>query len=63
LAGAAAALGLTRFMATLLFEVQPNDPWIFGMVTAALLAVSVAASWIPALKAARVDPLSTLRYE
>jgi putative ABC transport system permease protein len=61
--GAAAALGLTRLISTLLFEVQPNDPWVFTAVAALLLATSCAASCIPALRAARIDPLSALRYE
>jgi putative ABC transport system permease protein len=62
LAGAASALGLTRLMSTLLFDVRPDDPWIFAAVSAALLATALAASWLPALKAARVDPLVALRY-
>ncbi len=62
-AGTAAALGLTRLIATLLFDVKPNDPLTFAAVVIALTATALLASWVPALKAARVDPLLALRYE
>jgi putative ABC transport system permease protein len=62
-AGAAAALVLTRLMASLLFEVKPNDPATFVTVASALLATSLLACWLPALRAARIDPLTALRYE
>jgi putative ABC transport system permease protein len=62
-AGTVAALGLTRLMATLLFEVKPGDPWTFAAVAVGLAVTALAASWIPARKAARVDPLVALRYE
>jgi putative ABC transport system permease protein len=62
-AGVAAALALTRLMTSLLFEVKPNDPAIFATVASALLATSLLACWLPARRAARVDPLVALRYE
>ena len=62
-AGIAAAFGLTRLMATLLYEVTPTDPLTFAAVVIALTAISLLASWVPALKAARVEPLRALRYE
>ena len=62
-AGIAAAFGLTRLMAALLYDVKPTDPLTFAAVVIALSATSLLASWVPALKAARVDPLHALRYE
>ena len=62
-AGTLAALGLTSLMATLLFDVKPNDPLTFSLVTFALAFTSFLASWLPARRAARVDALSALRYE
>jgi putative ABC transport system permease protein len=61
--GIAGAIGGTRFMSSLLFGVQPND--IVSMAVAALLLAVVAllAAWIPARRAARVDPLVALRAE
>ena len=61
--GFACALGLTRLMGSVLYEVAPGDPWTYAAVGAALLVVSVAASAIPALRAARVNPLEALRAE
>lgn len=61
--GIAGALGLTRLMATLLFEVKPNDQLTFAVVAIALSATALLAALVPALKAARVDPLVALRYE
>ncbi len=62
-AGFVAALGLTRLMEALLFEVKPTDPPTFGLVVALLLVVSLLASWIPARRAASVDPMVALRAE
>jgi putative ABC transport system permease protein len=61
--GVAAALGLTRLMATMLFDVKADDPVTFATVAAALAAAALAACWLPAIRAARVDPLVALRYE
>jgi predicted permease len=61
--GFAAALGLTRLMEALLFEVSPTDPPTFGVVLALLFVVSILASWIPARRAAAVDPALALRAE
>jgi len=59
--GLAAAALLTRFMAGMLYGVQPFDPLTFAVVAAILLVVSVAASSAPAWRAARLDPMETLR--
>jgi putative ABC transport system permease protein len=61
--GLAAALGFTQLMASLLFEVKPNDPATFAAVTGALTCAALLACWLPARRAARVDPMIALRYE
>jgi putative ABC transport system permease protein len=61
--GIAAALWLTRLMSTLLFEVRPNDVLTFTVVAVSLAVTALLASWLPARKAAQVDPLVALRYE
>ncbi len=61
--GLGAAYGLTRFLSTLLFQVKPNDPVIFASVAALLAVVALLASYIPARRALRVDPLIALRYQ
>jgi putative ABC transport system permease protein len=61
--GTAAALGLTRLMGSLLFDVKPNDPMTFAAVAVGLTAITLVASWLPAFKASRVDPLVALRCE
>src|SRR5205085_2862210 len=61
--GIAVALGVTHLMATILFGVSAHDPVTFFGVTALLIMVALAACWIPARRATRVDPLVALRYE
>ncbi len=61
--GVATAIGVTRFIAKLLFHVTPLDPVTFGVVTLVLTAVGVLACWIPARRATKVDPLTSLRAE
>ena len=61
--GTVAALGLTRLMASLLFGVDPVDLPTFGLVGATLAGVAALASWLPARRAAAVDPAVTLRQE
>ena len=61
--GVAGALGLTRFLQSLLYEVRPTDPPTFVGVLLLLVSVSVAASYLPARRAMRVDPMVALRYE
>jgi putative ABC transport system permease protein len=62
-AGVATAIVVTRFMATLLFHVRPLDPLTFLVMTMVLAVVGVLACWIPAARASRVDPLTSLRTE
>ena len=62
-AGIAAALLLTRFMAALLYETSPTDPVTFMLTAALLLGVSIAASYLPARRASRIDPAQALRAE
>jgi putative ABC transport system permease protein len=59
--GAAASIGLTRGMSTLLHEVSPTDPLTFGLVAVVLAIVALVGSWLPARRAASVDPVVALR--
>jgi ABC-type antimicrobial peptide transport system permease subunit len=61
--GLVAALLLTRYLRTLLFEISPTDPVTLGSVSVGLLVVSLVASWLPARRAARVEPVVALRSE
>jgi putative ABC transport system permease protein len=61
--GVAAALALTKAMASLLYGVSAADPLIFLSVVALLMIVSLAACYMPVRRAMRVDPMVALRYE
>jgi ABC-type lipoprotein release transport system permease subunit len=61
--GTGAALLAGRWVKPLLFDVTPTDPLVFVSVIALLLAVAVAASWVPARRASRVDPQVALRSD
>ena len=61
--GVAAGLALTRMMASLLYDVKPNDPWVFVLTAMALAITATLAAAGPALKASQVDPLTALRRE
>ncbi|HET7619250.1 MAG TPA: ABC transporter permease [Vicinamibacterales bacterium] len=60
-AGLAAAVAVTRFLSALLFQIDPIDPVTFALATIPLVAVAVLAAWVPARRAARLNPLTVLR--
>jgi len=61
--GAAGAWGLTRFLTSMLYGVRPTDATTFVVVSVALTATAFVASYIPAYRATKVDPMVALRYE
>ena len=61
--GLTAAFALTRLMKSLLFEVSPADPLTYVAVSAGLILAAVLASYLPARRATRVDPVEALRAE
>jgi putative ABC transport system permease protein len=61
--GIALAIPSMRVLTTLLYQVQPGDPAVLGALAIVLLLVAVLASYLPARRATRVDPLTTLRAE
>jgi ABC-type antimicrobial peptide transport system permease subunit len=63
LIGVGAALGLGRAARTLLFGLEGHDPVVFTLAIVALSLVALAAAYIPARRAARVNPIGALRYE
>jgi predicted permease len=61
--GAAAAVGVTKLLESLLYDVRPTDPFTFTLTAALLIAVGLIASSLPARRATRVDPMTALRCE
>lgn len=59
--GLGLAFALAHGVASLLYEVSPYDPVVFGSITATITAVALLASWMPARRAARIDPMAALR--
>jgi predicted permease len=61
--GLAAAVALTRYLESVLYDVRPGDPLTYAGVAALLLLTALAATWLPAWRATRVDPLEAIRAE
>jgi predicted permease len=61
--GIATATLLSRYMVSMLFELRPSDPWTYVVVSLLLAAVAALASYLPARRAARIDPVVALRME
>lgn len=61
--GLTAALALTRLMKAVLYDVSPADPFTYGAVSAGLIVAAALASYVPARRAARIDPAQTLRAD
>jgi putative ABC transport system permease protein len=61
--GLAAAFGFTRLMKGLLFGVSSTDPLVFVGVTLLLVAIAMLACWLPARRAAKIDPMGPLRCD
>jgi putative ABC transport system permease protein len=61
--GASGAIGLTRFMKSLLFQVDPADPTTLFAVCSLLIGVTMFACYLPARRATRIEPTEALRYE
>jgi ABC-type antimicrobial peptide transport system permease subunit len=61
--GVLAALALSRLMSGLLFGIDAQDPLTFGIVSLILAGAALLAAWLPALRAARIDPVLALRQD
>jgi putative ABC transport system permease protein len=61
--GLVLAFALAHGVANLLYGVQPDDPTIFSGITAVIVAIALMASWLPARRASRIDPMIALRDE
>ena len=62
-AGLLGAVVLTRWMATMLYDVQPTDAWTFTLISVLLAVVALGASFVPSRRAMALDPLTALRHE
>ena len=63
LAGIVASAAITSALRSLLYQVRPNDPAVYGAAVTVLIAAALAAAWIPARRASRLEPLRALRHE
>jgi putative ABC transport system permease protein len=62
-AGLIAAGGLMQLLKTLLYDTEPLDPWTFAVTTLVLVTVAAVASYVPARRGTRINPVSALRAE
>ena len=62
-AGVGGAYALARYASGLLYEVQPSDPFTYAALSTVVLAITMVATWMPARRAQRVDPVTVLRNE
>jgi putative ABC transport system permease protein len=63
IAGGLGAIGLSRLLSSMLYEVSVHDPFTFATVPIGLASVALLACWIPAVRAARRDPIRSLRHD
>jgi ABC-type antimicrobial peptide transport system permease subunit len=63
LAGVAGAFLLRKLMSSFIYGLSANDPWILGAVPCLMIFIVLLACWMPARKAAKIDPIVALRYE
>jgi ABC-type antimicrobial peptide transport system permease subunit len=61
--GTVAAIGVTRYLRSALYEIRPNDPLTMVGTAALLILIAILACYFPARRAANVDPIVALRYE
>jgi putative ABC transport system permease protein len=61
--GLTGAVGLTRLLSGILYDVRPNDPWVLGLVALLLAGIALLAAYLPARRASKIDPMVALRYE
>jgi len=61
--GLACAFGVGRAAQSVLYELKGNDTWVFAIAALLLTAIALAAGFLPAHRASRVDPMRALRYE
>jgi putative ABC transport system permease protein len=62
-AGLAGAVAVTRVMSSMLVGVEPTDPATFGIIVLLFTLIATTASWLPARRASRLDPMSAIREE